>query len=67
MKIMKTKRGTSRSLRRAEAECGWKKDAKISGMLPPSLPAQAQMLSDRQKANRKLGIKMFLKHGSAPF
>jgi hypothetical protein len=54
MKTMKVPRGTARTLRRSAPP-----------MKPPSSEAQAAMLSDQKHLNRKMGIALFQKHGTA--
>lgn len=56
MKEMKVARGTARASRRIHGG--------RTNMAAPSATAQAAMLADRLKANRKLGVKLFHKAGA---
>jgi hypothetical protein len=54
MKIMKVLRGSARGLRRS-----------VLPMARPSAEAQAAMRADQKHLNRKMGIALFQKHGTA--
>lgn len=57
MKKMKVARGAARELRRAGNSYGL-------SMKPPSSLAQAAIEADRQRANRKLVVKLYHKSGA---